>query len=133
MLWGKALHLHHNRECVEFHIHNLISAMPAATEAINIAGKELQLLVDEAVLAVGRSNSEETGRELEAFPQFDSSRRSLIDNVDPMVPGISRLSSRSHPNILQLLCGFTNEDKKECFLVTELMSCRDIESYIKKV
>ncbi|CAL1395305.1 unnamed protein product [Linum trigynum] len=96
-------------------------------------GKEFQLLVDEAVLAVGRSNREETGRELEALPQFDSSRSSLIDNVDPMIPGISRLSSRSHPNILQFLCGFTDEDKKECFLVTELMSCRDIKSYIKKV
>ncbi|CAI0375168.1 unnamed protein product [Linum tenue] len=229
MLWSKALHLHHNRDCVEFHIHNLISAMPAAIEAIEIAGEfagsdqedthrkrklvtskyqkewtdpkifqlkfAKQYLVSNDLTSKlesawnedrwillnklkGKNSSSwstkqdrqladliakrlegnwklfpssilvgsrdyQVKRRLGGGSQFKeiqwlggesfAVRHFFIDNVDPLVPEISRLSSLSHPNILQLLCGFADADKKECFLVTELMSCRDIGSYIKEI
>lgn len=38
----------------------------------------------------------------------------------------------SHPNIMHTLCGFFDENKKECFLVTELMH-RDLSTYIKEL
>jgi serine/threonine protein kinase len=41
------------------------------------------------------------------------------------------LLSLSHPNILHFLCGFTDEEKKECFLVMELMNS-DLYSYIRE-
>lgn len=43
---------------------------------------------------------------------------------------ICTLLSLSHPNILQYLCGFYDEDKKDLFLVMELMN-KDLGSYMK--
>lgn len=45
---------------------------------------------------------------------------------------IYTLFSLSHPNVIQYLCGFHDEEKKEYFLVMELMS-KDLNSYIKEV
>ncbi|KAL2940623.1 Light-sensor Protein kinase [Bienertia sinuspersici] len=45
---------------------------------------------------------------------------------------ISSLLSLSHPNVVQYMCGFHDEEKKEYFLVMELMS-KDLNSYIKEV
>ncbi|KAJ8439419.1 hypothetical protein Cgig2_001759 [Carnegiea gigantea] len=45
---------------------------------------------------------------------------------------ISALFSLSHPNVVQYLCGFHDEEKNEYFLVMELMS-KDLSSYIKEV
>ena len=39
-----------------------------------------------------------------------------------MIPEISRLLSLSQPNILQFLCGFMDDERRECFLVTETMN-----------
>ncbi|XP_062074510.1 uncharacterized protein LOC133778560 [Humulus lupulus] len=57
--------------------------------------------------------------------------RHFFAEIQPLVPEISNLLSLSHPNILQYLCGFCDEDKKECYLVMELMS-KDLSSYIKE-
>lgn len=37
--WGKALTLSQNRDCIEFHIHNLLCYFPAVIEAIESAGE----------------------------------------------------------------------------------------------
>ncbi|KAM2647628.1 hypothetical protein TB1_000853 [Malus domestica] len=58
--------------------------------------------------------------------------RHLIGEVETLLPEISSLSLLSHPNIVHFLCGFTDEEKKECFLIMELMS-KDLCSYIKEI
>ncbi|KAL3572096.1 hypothetical protein D5086_026000 [Populus alba] len=57
--------------------------------------------------------------------------RHFFGDIEPLFPEISSLLSLSHPNILQFLCGFTDEEKKECFLVMELMT-RDLCSCIRE-
>lgn len=51
--------------------------------------------------------------------------------VPPMSHDISQVLSLSHPNILQYLCGFYDEEKKEGFLLMELMS-KNLSSHIKE-
>lgn len=51
--------------------------------------------------------------------------------VPPMSHDISQLLSLSHPNILQYLCGFYDEEKKEGFLLMELMN-KNLSSHIKE-
>jgi serine/threonine protein kinase len=58
--------------------------------------------------------------------------RHFYGDIEPLVPEISRLLSLSHPNIMHLLCGFTDEEKKEFFLLMELMN-KDLSSYIKEI
>ncbi|KAJ4956140.1 hypothetical protein NE237_012923 [Protea cynaroides] len=58
--------------------------------------------------------------------------RHFFGEIGPAIPEISLLSSLAHPNILQHLCGFSDEEKKECFLVMELMN-KDLNSYIKEL
>ncbi|KAL6575662.1 hypothetical protein OROHE_001039 [Orobanche hederae] len=58
--------------------------------------------------------------------------RHFFGDIDHLVPEISVELTLTHPNILHILCGFADEDKKECFLVMELMS-RDLSSYIKEI
>ncbi|XP_045816500.1 mitogen-activated protein kinase kinase kinase 7-like [Trifolium pratense] len=45
--WGKSLTLSQNRDCVEFHIHNLLCYFPAVIEAIESAGEMSGLDQDE--------------------------------------------------------------------------------------
>ncbi|CAK9319113.1 unnamed protein product [Citrullus colocynthis] len=58
--------------------------------------------------------------------------RHFFGEIESLIPEISMLLSLSHPNITRFLCGFTDEEKKECFLIMELMS-RDLSSYVKEV
>ncbi|XP_057980739.1 uncharacterized protein LOC131166318 [Malania oleifera] len=58
--------------------------------------------------------------------------RHFFGEIETLIPEISMLLSLSHPHILHFLCGFTDEEMKECFLVMELMS-RDLCSYIKEI
>ncbi|KAK9280707.1 hypothetical protein L1049_014405 [Liquidambar formosana] len=58
--------------------------------------------------------------------------RHFFGDIEPLIPEISQILSLSHPNIMHFLCGFTDEEKKECFLVMELMT-RDLCSYIKEM
>ncbi|KAK4770695.1 hypothetical protein SAY87_031227 [Trapa incisa] len=55
----------------------------------------------------------------------------LVAEIEPLKPEIRTLLSLSHPNIHHYLCGFCDEEKKECFMLMELMS-KDLLSYIKK-
>lgn len=48
--------------------------------------------------------------------------RHFFGDIDALLPQVTPLLSLSHPNIVNYLCGFTDEEKKECFLVMELMS-----------
>lgn len=57
--------------------------------------------------------------------------RHVIGEVNPLRAEISSLLSLSHPNILQYLCGFYDEEKKEWFLVMEIMN-KDLNTYVKE-
>lgn len=57
--------------------------------------------------------------------------RHFFGDIEPLSSEISTLLSLSHPNIVRYLCGFYDEEKKECFLVMELMS-KDLYSHIKE-
>ncbi|KAK9103820.1 hypothetical protein Sjap_021074 [Stephania japonica] len=57
--------------------------------------------------------------------------RHFFGQIEPLIPAISTISSFSHPNVMHFLCGFCDEEKKECFLLMELMS-KDLSSYIKE-
>ncbi|KAL6174806.1 hypothetical protein ACLB2K_051451 [Fragaria x ananassa] len=57
--------------------------------------------------------------------------RHFFGELEPMRSEISTLLSLSHSNVLQYLCGFYDEDKKECFLIMELMS-KDLRCYMKE-
>lgn len=227
--WAKVLILHQNKDCIEFHVHNLLCNFPAVVEAIETAGEISGLDIDEMqkrgvilrrkydqefndpkvfALRFGEQYlvtkelrkqfasawredrwllSEEIKgkRKLELdnenwlgefllkkldTPPSDSSgtiifpssvltgardyqvrrqlgsggqfkeiqwlgeifaMRHLITDIEPLKPEIRTLLLLSHPNILQYLCGFCDEDEKECFLVMELMS-KDLCSYIKE-
>ncbi|KAF7826149.1 Light-sensor Protein kinase [Senna tora] len=58
--------------------------------------------------------------------------RQFSGNVQALEPEITSLLSLSHTNIVEFLCGFADEEKKECFLLTELMS-KNLCTYIKEV
>ncbi|KAF5733105.1 mitogen-activated protein kinase kinase kinase 7-like [Tripterygium wilfordii] len=58
--------------------------------------------------------------------------RHFFGDIEPLISEISSLLSLSHPNIMHFLCCFTDEEKKECFLVMELMN-KDLNSYIKEI
>ncbi|OMP08582.1 hypothetical protein COLO4_06325 [Corchorus olitorius] len=57
--------------------------------------------------------------------------RHFFGDVEAAAPDISSLLSLSHPNIMPFLCGFTDEEKKECHLVMELMN-KSLCNYIKE-
>lgn len=229
--WVKAVTLHQNKDCVEFHIHNLLSYFPAVIEAIEIAGEIAGLDEDEMqkrrvvlnrkydkewndpklfqwgfgkqYLIPGGITSrvdiawrEDRGRLIEAIKEKRSSVSAALTknevrlgdlllkklNGVEQLPGklfpssillgskdyavrrrlgggsqykeiqwlgesfvlrhfygeletfsseISNLLSLSHPNILQYLCGFHDEEKKEFLLVMELMN-KDLSCYMKE-
>uniref|UniRef100_A0A1J3J204 Light-sensor Protein kinase n=1 Tax=Noccaea caerulescens TaxID=107243 RepID=A0A1J3J204_NOCCA len=229
--WGKVINLHQNKDCVEFHIHNLFCYFPAVVEAIEAAGEisgldpsEMerrrvvfsrkydrewndpklfqwrfgkQYLVPkdicirfenswredrwnlvEALQEKRKSDSDEIGKtekrladlllkKLTGLEQFNGKlfpssilvgskdyqvRRRLggdgqykeiqwlgdsfavrhfFSDLEPLSSEISSLLSLCHSNILQYLCGFYDEERKECFLVMELMN-KDLQSYMKE-
>ncbi|KAE8722495.1 Kinase family protein [Hibiscus syriacus] len=57
--------------------------------------------------------------------------RSFFGDVEPSCPEITTLLSLTHPNLLQYLCGFYDEEKKEVMLVLELMN-KDLGCYLKE-
>ncbi|XVF51364.1 hypothetical protein PTKIN_Ptkin04bG0179200 [Pterospermum kingtungense] len=225
--WVKAIHLHQNKDCVDYHIHNLLCLFPAVIEAIETAGeiagldpgemqrrrvalalkydkewndiKLFQFRFGKQYLIPGDicSRFESAWREdrwnlVEALREKKSSEsstknqqrlaaflikkiigsevyngklfpssilyrgdylvrkrlggqykeiqwlghnfvlRHLFVEVEPSsCSEISALLSLSHPNILQYLCGFVDEEKKEVMLVLELMT-KDLSCYFKE-
>ncbi|KAI3468647.1 hypothetical protein Pfo_025310 [Paulownia fortunei] len=57
--------------------------------------------------------------------------RTFYGDISPLHPEICSVLSLSHPNVLQYHCAFYDEERKEGFLVMELMS-KDLGSYIKE-
>ncbi|KAG8375071.1 hypothetical protein BUALT_Bualt10G0062100 [Buddleja alternifolia] len=57
--------------------------------------------------------------------------RTFYGDIGPLNNEISLILSLSHPNVLQYLCALYDEDRKEGFLVMELMS-KDLGTYIKE-
>ncbi|KAJ7945015.1 Protein kinase family protein [Quillaja saponaria] len=68
-------------------------------------------------------------KEIQWFGETFALRQFL--EVQNLNAEISTLLSLSHPNILQYLCGFYDEEKKEFFLVMELMS-KSLQCYMKE-
>ncbi|XP_044476973.1 serine/threonine-protein kinase MARK2-like [Mangifera indica] len=230
--WGKAITLHQNRDCVEFHIHNLLCYFPAVIEAIEAAGEISGLDPDEMQrrrVALARKYDREWndpklfhlkfGKEYliprEICSRFESSwkedrwllieelkqkrrlgsvvltknEQRLVDMLlkkldepedckgqlfptstllggkdyqvrrriggggqykeiiwlgngfairqfygeidESLNSEIANLLSISHPNIVQYLCGFYDEEKKEIVLVMELLS-KDLCLYMRE-
>ncbi|KAI9108465.1 hypothetical protein K1719_020656 [Acacia pycnantha] len=235
--WGKAISLHHNNDCVEFHIHNLLCHFPAVIEAIEIAGEisghnqdemakkkvmlmrkydrewndpklfqwgfgKQYLVSGEIIKELENSWREDQWRLIESLKQKKKKKnnstgrlastknvqgladmliKKLLNGPDKLnkknfpssillgskdyqvrrrlgsgrefkeihwmghsfalrhVNGEMQISeteiytllSLSHPNIVQYLCGFHDEEKREFFLVMELMN-KDLESYMKE-
>ncbi|KGN50033.1 probable serine/threonine-protein kinase DDB_G0268876 [Cucumis sativus] len=227
--WAKVISFHHSKDCIEFHVHNLLSCFPAVIEAIETAGEisgldqdEMQkrrlvlmrkydmewndlklfhwrfgkqylvpreirnrmqsvlredrwLLVEalkEKISSPGTAvskNEQQLGELLikklnnsepskaKLFPssilvgtkdyqvrrRLDGGQskevqwfgenfgmRQFTAETEETESEVPILLSLLHPNILQYLCGFLDEEKKEYFLVTELMS-KDLSSYMK--
>ncbi|EXB61986.1 Light-sensor Protein kinase [Morus notabilis] len=227
--WAKAISLYQNTDCVEFHIHNLLSCVPIIVEAIESVGeisgcdqeemqrrrrvysskykkeysdwrlfrwkfgrqylvsqefcdrfesvwredrwnlvnkisekkvggltKNEQRLIDQlfkgfdvlepfngkkllpSSILVG-SKDYQVRRRLGSGSQYKEilwlgesfASRHFFGDAERLMPEISSLLSLSHPNIVNFLCGFADEEKKEWFLIMELMS-KDLFSYIKE-
>ncbi|KAG7604555.1 unnamed protein product [Arabidopsis thaliana] len=229
--WGKVINLHQNKDCVEFHIHNLFCYFSAVVEAIEAAGeisgldpsemerrrvvfsrkydrewndpklfqwrfgKQYLLSRDicsrfehswredrwnlvEALQEKRKSDSDDIGKtekrladlllkKLTGLEQFNGklfpssillgskdyqvkkrldadgqykeiqwlgdsfALRHFFSDLEPLSSEISSLLALCHSNILQYLCGFYDEERKECFLVMELMH-KDLQSYMKE-
>ncbi|XVF73062.1 hypothetical protein PTKIN_Ptkin12aG0171200 [Pterospermum kingtungense] len=226
--WAKAITLYQNSDCVELHIHNLLSCIPVVIEAIETAAEYAGLELDEMqkkrrvysskyhkewidpqlfrwkfgkqylvtqyfcnridsalkedrwillnkILEKKNSSSRKQERKLAdlLLRNIDSSEalnrkllpnsillgskdyqvrrrlgtgskykevywlgesfvlRHLFGDVEAVAPEISTLLSLSHPNILHYFCGFTDDEKKECLLVMELMN-KSLCSYMKE-
>ncbi|XP_033516121.2 uncharacterized protein [Nicotiana tomentosiformis] len=231
--WGKAISLHMNKDCVEFHIHNLLCCFPVVIEAIETAAeisgfdeeemqkrraavmkkydRELidprffqwmfgkQYLVTREICSRLESSWKEDRwlllenirqkknaiapdtllkheqriaefllRKLDGVEQSNKillpssilvgsndyhvkrrlgswgghvkeiqwlgenfALRNFFGDVEPLHSEISLVFSLSHPNILQYHCGFYDEERKEGYLVMELMN-DTLATYIKE-
>lgn len=231
--WAKAITLYQNKDCVEFHVHNLLCCFPVVIEAIEVAGdmsgcdqnerqkkralysmkyqkqnkdpqifqwkfgkqnlvsqdfcSRLETVWDEdrwlllrKILDTRNLSSENSTKRIQRLKELLSKNlnngvetldgkllpssilvdskdyqvrrrigsgsqykeiqwlgesfclRHFFGDIEPMIPEISQELSLSHPHIMHTFCGFTDEGKKECFLVMELMT-RDLSSYIKEI
>ncbi|GAA0145732.1 non-receptor serine/threonine protein kinase [Lithospermum erythrorhizon] len=57
--------------------------------------------------------------------------RTYFGEIEPLLPEINTVLSLSHPNIMQYICGFYDGERKEGFLVMDLMS-KSLDSYVKE-
>ncbi|KAL3829731.1 hypothetical protein ACJIZ3_018533 [Penstemon smallii] len=227
--WCKAITLYQNTDCVEFHIHNLLSSIPIVIEAIEMAGEisgwdqdeiqkkkiiyslkyqkdwkdprifqwkfgdhylisqdfcsRLDSVWDEdrwvllkkikdkkssgskqerrlADILLKNLNSSEVIDDNKLLPSSTlvSSKdyqvrrrlgngsqykeiqwlgesfalRHFFGDIESLIPEISKELNLSHPNIMHIFCGFTDEEKKECFLIMELMN-KDLSSYVREI
>lgn len=231
--WAKTIAMYQNKDCIEFHVHNLLCCIPVVIEAIEVAGdmsgcdqdekqkkrvlysmkyqkqnrdpnifqwkfgkqnlvskdfcSRLETVWDEdrwilfrKILEKRNSNSENSTNRMQRLKELllknlndgvealdgkllpssilvgskdyqvrrrigggsqykeiqwlgeSFCLRHFFGDIEPMIPEISQELSLSHPHIMHTFCGFTDEEKKECFLVMELMT-RDLSSYIKEI
>ncbi|XP_027336760.1 mitogen-activated protein kinase kinase kinase 7-like [Abrus precatorius] len=227
--WAKAITLFHNKDCVEFHIHNLLCCMPILIEAIESAGetsgwdqddtqrkrminsnkyrkeyRDMKLfqwkfgkqylitqdlcnrydtvwkedrwflsnkiqekklagttkyekkLIDLLLRNLERSESLEgkllpssilvgskdyqvrkrmgNGSQYKEIQWLGENFviRHFYGDIEAFEPEIREHLSLSHPHIMDYLCGFSDEEKKECFLLMELMS-KTLSAHIKDI
>ncbi|KAI3954971.1 hypothetical protein MKW98_004974 [Papaver atlanticum] len=71
-------------------------------------------------------------KEIQWLGESFASRHFFGEIQEPLMRDISVLSSLAHPNVSNVFCGFSDEEKKECFMITELMN-KDLSSYIKEI
>ncbi|KAL5727106.1 hypothetical protein ACHQM5_000338 [Ranunculus cassubicifolius] len=57
--------------------------------------------------------------------------RHFFGEIEMLIPELSVLSSLAHPNVSQFFGSFSDEEKKECFLVMELMN-KDLATFVKE-
>ncbi|KAK2966483.1 hypothetical protein RJ640_019012 [Escallonia rubra] len=227
--WGKAISLHQNKDCVEFHVHNLLCCFPVVIEAIETAAEisgldhddmqrrrlvlarkydtewndpklfqwmfgNLYLVPREICNRLDTAWREDRWFLLENIKERKSSAlvkneqklgdlllkklngseslnekllpssilvgakdyyvkrrlgsggghykeiqwmgenfalRTFFGEIEPLRAEISLVLSLSHPNVMQYHCGFYEEERKEGFLVMELMS-KSLCTYIKE-
>ncbi|XP_057780336.1 light-sensor Protein kinase-like [Salvia miltiorrhiza] len=216
--WVKSITLYNNSDCVELHIHNLLYCLPAAVEAIEMAGqiagsdqddmqrkKTVYAFKYHKGLKDPRIFQLMFGHQYLVSPAFctrmesvwDEDRlfllkkireggrgghhhllRNVLEQSNVLLPSTTLLNSKdykvrrrlgsgkqfkeiqwlgesfvlrqfrgeekealqrevaadlslSHPNIMHSLFGFYDEDKKECYLLMELMQ-KDLSSYVKE-
>lgn len=228
--WGKAVILHHNNDCIEFHIHNLLCTFPIVIDAIETAGETsgiedsdemqrrrlalatkyekewndprvfqwkfgkqylvtreicsrmesawredrwllLEMIMEKKSSGTIGKTEQKLGdlllKKLNGSEQFNTklfsssvlvgakdyqvkrrleggsqckeiqwlgesfALRQFFGEIEPLSLEISSLLSLSHPNIMQYLCGFYDDEKKECLLVMEMMN-KDLHSQIKE-
>ncbi|CAN4077610.1 unnamed protein product [Withania somnifera] len=232
--WGKAINLHLNKDCVEFHVHNLLCCFPVVIEAIETAaevsgfdeehmqkrrtalakkyegesmcdpmffqwmfGKQYlvtreicselescwkedrwylvemirrktkaadnlainehrlaeillqkldgseqlkQIMLLPSSILIGTSDYQVRRRlgswgghvkEINWLGETFALRNFLGETIEPLVAEISLVLSLSHPNVLQYHCGFYDEEKKEGYLVMEIMN-KSLATYIKE-
>ncbi|KAG1335162.1 putative myosin heavy chain, striated muscle [Cocos nucifera] len=56
----------------------------------------------------------------------------FFGDIEPLKQEISLVSSLRHPNVMHIMYAFSDEERRELFLVMELMS-KDLSSYIKEI
>ncbi|OAY82775.1 Light-sensor Protein kinase [Ananas comosus] len=56
----------------------------------------------------------------------------MIGDIEPLTNEIALLSSINHPNVIHYMYSFYDEEKRECFIVMELMS-KDLSNHIKEI
>ncbi|KMZ56458.1 Protein kinase family protein [Zostera marina] len=56
--------------------------------------------------------------------------RHFFQDIGPLIPEIELLALLSHPNVIQLFAIFSDDERKECFLLTEAM-VGDLSNYVK--
>ncbi|CDP08715.1 unnamed protein product [Coffea canephora] len=155
--WVKAIRLYQNSDCVEFHIHNLLCCIPIIQISGSVSStKQEQRLADlllknlsvsgpveEKLLpssTLVSSKDYQVRRRLGSGSQYKEIQwlgesfalRHFFGDIEPLFPAISQELALTHPNIMHIFCAFTDEERKECFLVMELMN-RDLSSHIKEI
>ncbi|KAL9228870.1 hypothetical protein vseg_004403 [Gypsophila vaccaria] len=212
--WAKAVIMYQNRDCVELHIHNLLSCIPSVMEAIesaaelsswsrkyqqewndpklfqwkfgnqylvttemcnridavwkedrwcfldkirekriprktkhaeqltNLLLKNLESLDDKLVqcsVLLGckdyqvkrRLGTKGKYKEISWLGESFVLRHIKGNDVESLGLELSQLLSLSHPNILQFLCGFKDDEKNEFLVITEMMN-KDLGTHIKE-
>ncbi|KAF8111504.1 hypothetical protein N665_0074s0036 [Sinapis alba] len=113
----------HDRKMAEFLLKNLGDGYELFPSSILVSAKDYQV---RKRLGNGSQYKEITWLG-ESF-----ALRHFFGDIDALLPQVTSLLSLSHPNIVYYLCGFADEEKKECFLVMELMS-KSLETHVKEV
>ncbi|KAI9109823.1 hypothetical protein K1719_018864 [Acacia pycnantha] len=144
--WAIAITFYQNKDCAELYIRNLLACIPIVVEAIESAGISVTVTTQCGRKIGGISSTKSARRGCQVRRRLGNSGRykeiiwlgesfvirQISRDVQALEPEITSLLSLSHTNIMEFLCGFVDNDKKDCLLVMGLMS-RNLSTYIKDV